>query len=297
MQISSSMFYDTAAKRMSALNDHATLLQTQISTGKKIQSPSDDAVLSQQIAQFDQQDAAAAVYQTNITLASSQLEQTDGTLSSIATQVQRAIELTTQAANGTQSDSTRSIIGNELSSIVTSLTGLANTKDVRGQPLFGTASGTPAVTANSDGSFSYAATDVSAIPIAQGQSVQANESASRVFMTGSTDLLSVISNLAKALQGGGDVSSTVSSALDSLNAGNDQISAVRASVGARAARVDLQQTLLTNANTDRAALRSKDEDVDVTSAIADLQKTMTVLSATQASFTKLSQLSLFDYLK
>ena len=297
MQISSSMFYDTAAKRMSALNDRATVLQTQISTGKKIQSPSDDAVLSQQTAVFDQQDAAAAVYQTNLTLASSQLEQTDGTLGSITTQVQRAIELATQAANGTQTNATRAIIGNELSSIADALTGLANTKDVRGQPMFGTANGTAAVTANPDGSYTYATTDVSPIPIAAGQSVQANESASRVFKAGSTDLLSVITKLAKALQGGGDVSATVSGALDSLNAGNDQISAVRASVGARAARVDLQQTLLTTANTDRAALRSKDEDTDVTSAIADLQKTMTVLSATQASFTKLSALSLFDYLK
>ncbi len=32
-------------------------------------------------------------------------------------------------------------------------------------------------------------------------------------------------------------------------------------------------------------------------AITELQKTMTILSATQASFSKLSQLSLFDYIR
>ena len=32
-------------------------------------------------------------------------------------------------------------------------------------------------------------------------------------------------------------------------------------------------------------------------SITDLQKTMTVLSATQASFSKLQSLSLFDYLR
>ena len=45
------------------------------------------------------------------------------------------------------------------------------------------------------------------------------------------------------------------------------------------------------------AARSAIEDVDVSQAITDLQKTMTVLQATQASFSKLSGLSLFNYLR
>lgn len=297
MQISTNLFYDSSAKRMTSLNDRATLLQTQISTGKKLQSPSDDAVLSQQVAEFDRQDADAAVYKTNLTLAGSQLEQADSTLSAISTQITRAIALTTQAANGTQSDASRAIIGNELKSILGALVGLANTSDVRGQPLFGTPNGTAAVTANAGGTFTYADSTVSEVPIAAGQSVQATESASRVFTFGSTDTLSVLSNLATSLTTGGTSAATLTTALTQLQAGNDQVSAVQASVGARAARVDLQTTLLSTASTDRAALRSKVEDVDVTSAVAELQKTMTILSATQASFTKLSSLSLFDYLK
>ncbi|SEM95788.1 flagellar hook-associated protein 3 FlgL [Sphingomonas gellani] len=297
MQISTSMFYDTSSKRMTALNDRATLLQTQISTGKKIQTPSENPVLSQQSAEFDRMDSDAKVYGTNLTLADSQLSQTDSTLKQIASQVQRALELAIQAASGTQNGATRSIIGNELGSIVGALQGLANTSDVRGQPLFGTPDGTPAVSRDAQGNFSYAKTNVSEIPIGDGQTVQANESAERVFTFKGKDTLSVIAKLAAALQGGGDVGDTVKDALGDLNDANDQVSTVRASVGARAARVDLQQTLLTQSNTDRAALRSSVEDVDVTSAIAELQKTMTVLSATQASFTKLSSLSLFDYLK
>lgn len=297
MQITTSQFYDSAAKRLTSLGDRATTLQTQISTGKKIQSPSDDAVLSQQVAEFDRQDADAAVYQTNMTLAGSQLEQTDSTLSQIAAQIQRALELTTQAASDTQSDASRAIIGNEIGSIADALTGLANTRDVRGQPLLGTPDGTAAVTKAADGSYAFAATTTSPVPIAAGQSVQSTETAARVFKVGSTDTLTVLTNLAKALQAGGDVKAATAGALNDLTAANDQVSAVRASVGARSARVDLQQTLLTNAGADRTALRSKTEDVDVTATITELQKTMTVLSATQASFTKLTSLSLFDYLK
>lgn len=42
---------------------------------------------------------------------------------------------------------------------------------------------------------------------------------------------------------------------------------------------------------------SEIEDTDISTAVIDLQKMSTALQATQASFTKLSALSLFDYLK
>mgnify|MGYP002718311967 CR=1 FL=1 len=84
------------------------------------------------------------------------------------------------------------------------------------------------------------------------------------------------------------------SALTAITAQNTQ---AQASVGARAVRVDLQAAYFTQVSTDREAARSEMEDVDVTTAITELQKTMTILSATQASFSKLSSLSLFDYIR
>ena len=65
----------------------------------------------------------------------------------------------------------------------------------------------------------------------------------------------------------------------------------------RAARVDLEATRLTDVGADREASRSALEDTDIASTYLELQKTMTVLSATQASFSKLSALSLFSYLR
>lgn len=297
MQIGSSTFYNTSVRQMTSLNDRATTLQTQISTGKKSQAPSDDPVAAQQSAELDKQDADAAVYKNNLTLAASRLSQTDTALGSITTQMQRATELVTQAGNQTLSTSDRKAIGDELSSLVDTMVGLVNGSDANGQPLFGTNKGTAAVTRNADGSFTYGATNVSPVPIADGQTVQSTESASRVFTVGGTDTLKMLSDLAAGYQAGTATGDDTSNALDKLTDASEQVSSVRSSVGARAARVDLQQTLQDTASTDRATLRSQVEDVDVTTAIAELQKTMTVLSATQASFTKLSSLSLFDYLK
>ena len=108
----------------------------------------------------------------------------------------------------------------------------------------------------------------------------------------------MLNNLVTALKTGtGDVTGTIRDAMDKLSAANDNVASVQASIGAREARVELQQGLQQQAATDRATLRSTVEDADPTTAITQLQQTMTVLQATQASFTKLSSLSLFDYLK
>ncbi|MEA1083875.1 MAG: flagellar hook-associated protein 3 [Sphingomonas sp.] len=300
MQISTSLFYANASSRFSKMNERASELQTQISTGKKIIKPSDDPAAAQQLAEFDRKDADAAVFSTNITLAGSLLDQADGVLTQISTQLTRATELATQAANGTQTDATRKIIATELNSIVGSLVGLANTKNVRGQPLFGSASGGLAVVDNKDGTFTFPPdVQVSEVPIADGQTVQATESAKRIFSLagGNDNTLAMLSKLATALNAGGDVSTTVNSSLDQIGQAVNQVADVSASVGARGARVDLQQQLLVTANTDRSELRGKLEQVDITDAVVQLQQMMTALSASQASFSKLSSLSLFDYIK
>lgn len=300
MQISTSLFYSNASSRLTKMSDKAQELQTQIATGKKLIKPSDDPAGAQQLAELDRRDADAAVYGTNLTLASSLLDQADGVLKQITAQLTRATELATQAATGTQTDAARKSIATEITSVVQSLVTLANSRNVRGQPLFGTVDGTKAVTDNGNGTFTFPANNtlVSEVPIADGQTIQATESAKTIFDLGNGDnTLAMLSRMAATLNGGGDVSSSMSTALDLLSQAVDQVANVQASVGSRSARVDLQQQLLTTANTDRADLRGKLEQVDVTDAIVQLQQMMTALSASQASFTKLSQLSLFDYLK
>ncbi|WP_314373058.1 flagellin [Sphingomonas paucimobilis] len=297
MQISTNVFYDMASRRMNALTGKANAAMVEISTGKKLQNPSDDAAAAAQIAEFDRRDADDAVYKTNLTLAGSLLQQADTTLGQIGNQVQKALELATQAANGTLSAANRASVGDQIASIRDALVGLANSKDARGLPLFGAAAGTDAVRMT-NGAYTYSQADVSEIPIADGQSIEVSVGAERVFKAGSSDTLNVLNNLVTALQTGtGDVTGTIRDAMDKLSAANDNVASVQASIGAREARVDLQQGLQQQAATDRATLRSTVEDADPTTAITQLQQTMTVLQATQASFTKLSSLSLFDYLK
>ncbi|RZM11807.1 MAG: flagellar biosynthesis protein FlgL [Sphingomonas sp.] len=297
MQISTSQFYDRAATSIASTSAKTDTINTQIASGKKLQAPSDDSVAYQRLAGLSRTTADATSYDANLTMAGSLLQQADTTLTAITTQLQKASELAIQANNGTLNASQRAVIGQQLEGIADTIAGLANIKDLRGQPLFGGADGAAAVTKTADGRYTYAETAPSPIPIGDGQSVQAGETASRVLTFGDKDALGVIAGLAAALQSGEELGTAGATAIDDLSAAGTQVTAMQASLGARAARVDLQQAAQKDIATDREDVRSGIEDTDVVAATVELQKQMTILNATSASFTKLSSLSLFNYLK
>jgi hypothetical protein len=91
-----------------------------------------------------------------------------------------------------------------------------------------------------DGSYALAATSVSPIPVGDGASVQANESASRVLRADGKDTLAVLSAIATALQAESYDPASLDTALDDLSAASEQVSSIQASLGARASRVDLE---------------------------------------------------------
>lgn len=299
MRISTSQMYGRPLSLMTQLTAEADKTQTQIATTKLGITAASDAAAYVKLQQIARATTGDATYKANINVAQGVLAQTDQTLESVETQMQRALELATRAANDTLSDSDRAAIGEELNAIRDTLYGLANTKDdIRGQPIFGGASGDTAYVKNSDGSISFAGSgEPSGIPIADGESIQPTISGTRVFTSDQADMFAILGNLAYALSSGTDVKAAAGSALTGINASLDQVSLARASVGARGARLDLAADRLTEVAETRETTRSGIEDTDIPTAVANLQKTLTVLQATQASFTKLTSVSLFDYLK
>lgn len=305
MQIGTNQFFDRGAQQLTTLSTQADTLNTQIATGKKLSAPSQDVVAYGRLATIKQADADGTAYASNVSLAQSLLQQSDTTLSSVASALQQAQELTVQAANGTLNDADRKIVATQLQGVLDDLVGLANTVDARGQPLFGAATGDSAVTKAADGSVGFGGTGTpAAIPIGDGATVQPTENAQRVFgglpdgKGGSTDVFAVLTGFIAALNTGGSAAATAAdTAASGIGAALTQVSNVQGSVGARAARLDLVASQAKDAAGNRELDRTGLEDTDMSTAIAELQKTMTILQATQASFTKLGQLSLFDYLK
>ncbi len=304
MRIPTQSLFDRGAASMNRLTVEADRLQTQISTGRRLTAPSDDAAGWRQLATLRRANADQIADTASVRLAQGLLASSDGALEGIETQLQRARELAIQASNGTLSDPQKQSIATALDAIVEDMLKLANTTDARGYPLFGGASGDAAYARAGDGTIAFVgAGDASAIPIGDGASVEATTSGERIFAgiatpAGSTDIFAIVQGLANAIRTGGAASATASSeAIDSLKTSIDSVAAGRASVGARAARLDIESQRLADVAVDRKALQGAIEDTDIATTIAELQKTLTVLSATQASFTKLTSMSLFDYLR
>ena len=141
MRIATSQMFARPTQLMATLTQKADAIQTQIATGTKFTAPSSDAAAFLRLDGLKRGTADDLSNAANVKLAQGLLGQSDTTLASIETQLQRAHELTVQAANGTLSDDNRVAIAQNLQAITDDIYALANTKDVRGQPLFGSSEG------------------------------------------------------------------------------------------------------------------------------------------------------------
>ena len=293
--VSTRNYFDRSNSAMAGLTQQAEKLQVQISTGKRLQAPSDDSVAYQRLQVLKRTGADEVAYGANIKIAQATLAQADTQLDEIATQIQQVTERALRGATGTLSANDRKSIATELKSMLETIVSATNVKDARGLSLFGGQGTEPAAALQPDGSIVFASGRQTAIPIGDGQSVEPSVSAEDTLkIDGGRDIGQVLTALIAALDAG---TAPADADRADLAAIAEQVTQAQTSVGARAARVDLQAGYYTQATTQREDTRSAIEDVDATKAITELQKTMTVLQATQASFSKLSQLSLFDYIR
>ncbi|RYD59227.1 MAG: flagellar hook-associated protein 3 [Sphingomonadales bacterium] len=298
MRVSTSQTYQRSMTLMSNLSAKADTQQSQIASGKKVTAPSDDPGAYRQLAGLKRTDANDKAYAANVSTAQGIIDQSDDTLSNIETQLQRAQELFSNAANGTLSDADRSSIGKELDSIRDALFALANSRDSRGQPLFGGATGDLPYVKADDGTISYVSSgEPAGIPIGDQTSIQVSVTGDRAFAAGTSDMFGVIAEFTNVLRSGGDVQAASQKAVSGTTDAFASVTLAHASVGARGTRLELVADQLNYAATAREDARSAIEDVDLAATISEFQQTLTVLQATQASFTKLTALSLFDYLR
>jgi flagellar hook-associated protein 3 FlgL len=240
---------------------------------------------------------------TNAAKASADLKLTDSALGSLADYVTRLQELTTQAANGTMTAATRAGIGTEIEAIRGNIIQLANSRDAAGNALFGGQSAGDAYAVDAAGNASYIGTaSAGSLPLGDGQNVTRAMTGPEVFnftVNGTqTNLLATLKTLSDALKTGGTgVTQAAQDGLAALGQGLDAITTAQTVVGSRLSWIDLTTDRRTNLTELRANEESDVGGTDIASTVAKLQETMTVLEASQASFTKLAGLSLFQLLR
>ena len=301
ISLSTSAFYDRATRQIGGLRAEADDLQRQIGSGDRLSRSSDDPVAAAQLRTLSREQRLAEVDQRNSDLAQSNPKLTDDALDQVANVLIRAKELATAAANGTLSTDQRGSIGTEIESLRQSLLLLANSRDSAGHALFGGQVAGAAYDA-SGGSIAYVGTaSADPVDLGQGQTVTPALTGPEVFefqLNGSpTDLFSTLGALAAALQGGGDEGAAGRDAMGALDAGLDKVTSAQTIVGARMGWVELMDQRREATGEMAADQQASIGGADLASTMTRLQEISTVLEASQASFVRLANLSLFDVLR
>jgi flagellar hook-associated protein 3 FlgL len=267
--------------------------QSRVSSGKQIEKPSDDPLGAERAVRLRGELETTSAYRTAVDESRSWLDATDSALSSINDIVQRARELTVQAANGATTPAARQSIKVELDSLTDQLKTTLNSA-YDGRYIFsGTATDTPPYDLSSATPDAYQG-DANAVvrQIGPGVAVQVNVTADDVL----SGLLPAMRTISAHLQSN-DAASLQTTDLQALDAGLDTVTTARSQVGAATNRVDAAGARLDDLHDVTTAFLSKTEDADLPKALTDLSAQQNALTAALQGGASLIQQSLLDFLR
>jgi flagellar hook-associated protein 3 FlgL len=266
-----------------------------LATGSRINKPSDDPAGAAQMVSNTAQSSQADTFLRSITSLNGLLQTADSTLNSVVTALQRAISLGVEGANGTLSDSDRADVANELAGIKQQLLSLANTP-YQGEFIFsGTSTVQPFVAdATSPSGVTYNGNSgTNKVEVGQNYSLQINQPGSQVFTSASGNVFQAISDLINALQTNNNVGSAVSAVRDAYN----HITSQRVFYGNALNQLQAQQNYLNSEKVDLATTANFISATDMAATSTAFTQSQLAIQADLAVMSRISQASLFDYLK
>jgi flagellin-like hook-associated protein FlgL len=121
MKVSTSMFFDNASKQLGSIQGSLAKTQTQLSTGKQINRPSDAPDKSSLITRLQSEMTRQASYQNNLNEVKVRLQPEETALRNTSNVMYRFKELAVQAANSTNTSSDRNALNAEATQLVSEI--------------------------------------------------------------------------------------------------------------------------------------------------------------------------------
>jgi flagellar hook-associated protein 3 FlgL len=183
MRISTLTFRTSALDQMQQLESDLATTQSQLSSGKKLQSAADDPVGMAQVNQLNAELSASQQYVTNGDAVGTNLKLEEQALTNATNVLQSARDLAVEANDGSLSVTQRQAIATQLQQLTQQLVAIGNATDGSGNYLFGGYANTTKPFAQSGSSVSYAGSDqVSQVQISANQRISGGDAGSSVFM-------------------------------------------------------------------------------------------------------------------
>ncbi|BDR20847.1 TPA: flagellar hook-associated protein FlgL [Vibrio diabolicus] len=299
MRISDNQFSQMMLQSLQGNNAGLGHVLQQMTTGERLTKLSDDPMASIKLLNLDRENSAIAQYQNNIANVKTTLSSQETHLDSVKESLMSMRDIALWGANGSLTDQDRTGMITELKSYRDSIESSFNAQDEEGHYLFsGTKTDTPAINSTSGSYVIEGNSDKRVVTIAKGVTMDSNMTAKDILdLGGGKNVLDQINNLITEFE---NPSPNFQAEVDaSLSAIDDTLASVLGTmteIGGRHNNLDLvggahgeNKLFVDKVSGDLSAL-------DYGEASVRLSNYMAALQATQASYVKINDLSLFDRL-
>jgi flagellar hook-associated protein 3 FlgL len=276
--------------------------QQELSTGKKINQPSDNPYGTSLALQLNNQLSNLAGYSNNVTDGTGWAQAGNAALTDITNSVQRIRELVVSAANGPQNQTDLNADAAEVNQLIDQIKQDANTQ-YNGQYIFsGAATGTSPYQAGSGDAYAGDNGQVTRT-IGPNTSLAVNVDLSSVLGTGQTvsgqpagdnKLLNTLRNISDAMQSGN--SGALSSSLSQLDTNLGSLTGVTADLGATTDRLQMAGTRIQSLQTSDTQSLSDVQDADMAQTEINYSTQSAALTAALQAGAHIVQQTLMDFL-
>jgi flagellar hook-associated protein 3 FlgL len=297
MRIGTNQFQENTLYQITNSFARATNAQQQLSTGKRINMPSDDPTGTAQTLSLRNHLDALDQSDKMLNQAKGFLDATDGALNGVTDILRQARTMAVQASSTSLTQEGHIALAGQVQSLIQSLGNIGNTTYGNRYLFAGQRDDTPPFLANGEGFVYRGGTKAgqdSEIHLDVGK-----EQTLRINVTGEeaiAPILSVLEEFRDRVRAG--QTSAISN--DSLKKIDTTLqSAVRllSELGSRTQQVTQALAQNTGAKVNFSRILSDIEDVDIPKAVVELQSAQTAYQAALQSTARIGQISLLDYLR
>ena len=294
MRVSTNQFYQVNGEQMSSGQSKVAELQAKLGSGKQIVKPSEDPSKANLISGLEGAKKRQEVYTKNVDAAETRLTAESAVLESMTNIMQRVTQLTIQSASDTLGASDRDVIATEIKALRDELVNLGNTQDLTGAYIFsGNKTSSPAFVEDVNGVVSYNG-DYGRLEInvSDVRSIEVNTLGPDLFSPADFAALDDLVADLRSNDGAG-----VKARVANVNDISDRLINSYGAMAGRLAAIESQRTVIDETTLRIDELLIREDDLDYAKAVTELSQESVALQALQASFVKVAQLSLFNFMR
>jgi flagellar hook-associated protein 3 FlgL len=270
----------------------------QLATSQRVNVPSDDPAASAANLQSLAESTNVDRYTKNSDAVLSQAQMADSALSNVVSELNQAITLGTQGADGSMTSENRAAIATQVQSVLSEVVSQANTT-FNGVSLFaGTAAATPAFAADSTSPTGYTYqgnSGVNSAAIGDNLQVNVNVPGDQVFTNPNGNVLGSLSGLISAL--GSGTTADIGNAVSEVRSALTNVSQQRVLYAGVVNQINGQESYLSQETLSLTSQQQSLTGVDVSVAVSNLTQAQIAHSTILAAAAKVLPTSLLDYLK